>query len=61
MKIFLEILKKHKTNGYAFLIFSIAVFVRFLIGQDSRFEVWKVQPGLIEIYQAYARFIIEDG
>jgi len=61
MKSFSEISNRHKLVVNALLVFSIALFVRFLIGQDSRFEVWKVQPGLIEIYQVYARFIIEDG
>lgn len=61
MKIFFELSNRYKTIVYALLVFSIAIFVRFLVGQDSRFEIWKIQPGLIENYQVYARFIIEDG
>jgi hypothetical protein len=56
-----EFLGKRGIYLNSLFIFLTAGFVRFLIGQESRFEAEKVQGGLVLLYRNYARFLVEDG
>lgn len=45
----------------SFLVFLSALIVRFFHWQDSRFEVLNVQAGVVEKYQQFAKYLLEDG